>query len=80
MPTSLLQQVIKMVADELDLDHNKVQPQSSFLADLMADSLDTANLLYASKMVFDVNISNEQADKIDTVQDLTDVIKQLQQG
>lgn len=78
MPTSLLQQVIEMVANEMDLKTRDIQADSSFVNDLMADSLDTANLLYASKVHFGVNISNQEADNIDTVQDLADVITRLQ--
>ena len=62
---STLEKVKKVVVDQLSVDENLVTPEASFTADLGADSLDTVELVMAFE---------EEAEKIQTVQDAVDYI------
>ena len=61
--------VIKMVAEQLGVKEEDVNVTSSFVEDLGADSLDTVELIMALEEEFDAEISDEEAEKIATVQD-----------
>jgi acyl carrier protein len=59
--------VKKIVAEQLSVDEADVKPESSFIDDLGADSLDTVELVMALEEEFGVDISDEDADGIKTV-------------
>ena len=67
--------VRKIVAEQLNVDEEEVKLESSFVDDLGADSLDIVELVMAFEEEFDVEISDEEADKIKTVQGALDYIK-----
>ncbi len=70
-----LQNVSKqIVAEQLGVDEDQVTPEASFMDDLGADSLDTVELVMALEEEFDIEISDEDAEKIQTVQDAIDYI------
>ena len=60
--------IIKMIADQLQIDEDQVKPDASFMDDLGADSLDTVELIMALEEEFDIEIPDSEAEKIRTVQ------------
>jgi acyl carrier protein len=73
--SSIEERVIKMVAEQLGVKEEDVKPDSSFVEDLGADSLDTVELIMALEEEFDTEIPDEEAEKISTVQLAVDYIK-----
>ena len=67
--------VRQIVANQLTLKPEDVKPASAFVADLGADSLDTVELVMGFEEEFDIQIPDEEAEKIATVQDAIDYIK-----
>lgn len=61
--------VIDIVVEQLGLERDKVKVESKFVDDLGADSLDTVELVMALEEEFDIEIPDEQAEKITTVQE-----------
>jgi acyl carrier protein len=66
---STFDRVKKVVAEQLDVNAEEVTPQASFVEDLGADSLDMVELTMAFEEEFDIEIPDEDAEKISTVQD-----------
>lgn len=66
--------VKKIIAEQLGVPEGDVKPEASFVNDLGADSLDTVELVMALEEEFDIEISDENAEKIQTVQDAIDYI------
>lgn len=62
------QRVKKIVAEQLGVNESEVKNESSFVNDLGADSLDTVELVMALEEEFGVEIPDEEAEKITTVQ------------
>ena len=59
-----------LVADVLEIDSEKVSLEDSFVKDLKVDSLDAVNIIIAAEQEYDMDIPDEEAVKIRTVQDL----------
>ena len=74
--TETFEKVKKIVAEQLSVESDTITPQSSFANDLGADSLDTVELVMALEEEFDVEIPDEAAEKIQTVQDAVDYINE----
>ena len=68
-------QVIKIVVDHLGIDESKVTPNSKFIDDLGADSLDTVELVMAFEEEFEIEIPDDAAEKIQTIKDAIDFIE-----
>ncbi len=68
------ERVKQIVAEQLGVDADQVTNEASFMDDLGADSLDTVELVMALEEEFDIEISDEDAEKIQTVQDAIDYI------
>ncbi|MDB6082030.1 MAG: acpP [Chlamydiia bacterium] len=68
------QEVIAIVAEQLGVDRSEVTPTKSFVEDLNADSLDLTELIMTLEEKFDVEISEEKAEKLKTVKDVIDFI------
>lgn len=71
---STFERVKKVVVEQLDVAEDEVTPQASFIDDLGADSLDVVELVMGLEEEFDVNIPDEDAEKITTVQEAVDYI------
>ena len=66
------QRVKKIVAEQLGVAEDEIKLESSFVDDLGADSLDTVELVMALEDEFEIEIPDEQAEKITTVQQAVD--------
>jgi acyl carrier protein len=73
--STILERVKKVVVDQLSVDANEVTMESSFTQDLGADSLDTVELVMAFEDEFGLEIPDEEAEKIQTVQDAVSYIE-----
>lgn len=72
------ERVIDIVAEQLGVDKEKVTPDTSFVNDLGADSLDTVELVMELEEEFDINIPDEEAEKIQTVGQAIQFIEKAQ--
>jgi acyl carrier protein len=72
---ALIEKVKQIIAEQLGVEEAEVTPSSSFVDDLGADSLDTVELVMALEESFDLEIPDEAAEKIRTVQDAIDYIE-----
>ncbi|MBD2503601.1 acyl carrier protein [Anabaena azotica] len=68
------EKVKTIVVEQLSVEAEKVTPQANFANDLGADSLDTVELVMALEEEFDIEIPDEAAEKITTVQEAVDYI------
>jgi acyl carrier protein len=66
----------KIIVDQLGVDESEVVPNASFVEDLNADSLDLVELIMSLEEEFKLQISDEDAENIKTVQDATDYIEE----
>ena len=66
----------KIIVDQLGVDESEVVPGASFVEDLNADSLDLVELIMSLEEEFKVQISDEDAEKITTVQEAEDYIEE----
>jgi acyl carrier protein len=69
-----VEKVKQIISEQLGVDEGEVTPSASFVDDLGADSLDQVELVMALEEAFDVEIPDEDAEKIRTVQDAIDYI------
>jgi acyl carrier protein len=77
---SVQDRVKQIIVEQLGVDDGEVTPNASFVDDLGADSLDTVELVMAFEEAFDLEIPDEDAEKIRTVKDATDYIDQHAKG
>ena len=75
---STFDRVKKIVVDQLGVNEADVQIDSTFIDDLGADSLDIVELIMAFEEEFDIEIPDEDAQKIKTVKDVMDYIESKQ--
>ncbi len=73
---NLEERVKEIIAEQLGVEKEKITPESKFIEDLGADSLDVVELIMAFEEEFGIEIPDEDAEKIQTV---GDVIKYLQE-
>jgi acyl carrier protein len=66
----------KIIVDQLGVDESEVVPSASFVEDLNADSLDLVELIMSLEEEFKLQISDEDAEKITTVQEAEDYIEE----
>ncbi len=71
---SIEERVRKIVCEQLGVSEDEVKNDSSFVDDLGADSLDTVELVMALEEDFELEIADEEAEKISTVQEAVDYI------
>ncbi len=72
--TDISEKVKQIISEQLGVDEAEVTPSASFVDDLGADSLDTVELVMAFEEAFEIEIPDEDAEKIRTVQDAVDYI------
>ncbi|MCA9494320.1 MAG: acyl carrier protein [Alphaproteobacteria bacterium] len=70
----LVQKVKDIIAESLGVKKTEVVPTASFIDDLNADSLDIVELVMTIEKEFDIEIPDDEAEKIRTVQDAIDYI------
>ncbi len=68
------EKVKKIIAEKLSVDLIEVVPEASFVDDLGADSLDLVELIMTMEEEFDIDISDEDAEKMESVKDAMDYI------
>lgn len=73
---SIAERIKQIVAEQLGVDEDQVTAEASFMDDLGADSLDTVELVMALEEEFDIEISDEDAEKIQTVQNAIDYVEE----
>jgi acyl carrier protein len=78
MADDVFERVKAIIVDRLDVDESKVTLESSFKDDLEADSLDVVELVMELEDEFDMEIADEEAEKINTVGDAVDYINSTQ--
>ncbi|MCK6417750.1 MAG: acyl carrier protein [Alphaproteobacteria bacterium] len=78
--SDIAERVKKIVVEHLGVDEGKVAEGASFIDDLGADSLDTVELVMAFEEEFGVEIPDDAAEKIQTVGDAINFIKQNAKG
>ena len=64
---TIAERVTNIVSDQLGVEKDKISPETSFINDLGADSLDTVELIMEFEREFDISIPDEQAETIQTV-------------
>ena len=64
-----------IIADVLNVQKDEIKPETTFVDDLGADSLDIFQIIMGIEEEFDIEIDNDEAEKIVTVQDAVDQIK-----
>jgi acyl carrier protein len=70
-----MDKVKQIIIDQLGVEESEVTPTASFVDDLGADSLDRVELIMALEENFDIEIPDEQAETLKTVQDAVDYIE-----
>jgi acyl carrier protein len=70
-------EMVDIIVEQLSVEKDKVVPNASFVDDLGADSLDLVELIMAMEEGFDIEIPDEEAEKIATVQDAIDYVNNL---
>jgi len=71
----LLEKVRQIISEQLGIDEAEITPSASFIEDLGADSLDQVELVMALEEAFDLEIADEDAEKILRVQDALDYVE-----
>ena len=69
MATDIPSDVKRIIKEQLDVDEKDIKPESSFIDDLGADSLGLVELVLAFEEAFEIDIPDEDTEKIRTVQD-----------
>ncbi len=70
------ERIKKIIAEQLGVEEDDVVPEAKFVEDLGADSLDTVELVMALEEEFEIEIPDEDAEKIQTVASAVDFIKE----
>jgi acyl carrier protein len=73
--SELESKVKKIIAEKLAVSEEKINPQASFVEDLGADSLDQVELIMAFEDAFDVEIPDEDAEKLKSVKDAIEYLQ-----
>ncbi|GAE89218.1 acyl carrier protein [Acetivibrio straminisolvens JCM 21531] len=71
----MFEKVRKIIAEQLGVEEDEITMESSFIDDLGADSLDIVELIMALEEEFDLEIPDSEAEKISTVGDVVEYIK-----
>jgi len=77
---SVEEKVIGIVSEQMNVDKSQITRETSFVNDLGADSLDTVELVMEFEDEFDLDIPDEDAEKIQTVGEAIDYIEEKTEG
>ena len=77
-PDAILEKVKEVIVEQLGVEDEVIKPDTSFIDDLGADSLDIVELIMALEEEFDLQIPDSEAEKIATVGDVIEYIKNNQ--
>ena len=77
-PDAILEKVKEVIVDQLGLEEEIIKSDTSFIDDLGADSLDIVELIMSLEEEFDIQIPDNEAEKIATVGDVVEYIKNNQ--
>mgnify|MGYP000843573707 FL=1 len=72
---TLEEKVIDLIVEQLDVTEEECVPEASFLDDLGADSLDLVELIMEMEETFNIQVTDEELEKIRTVQDVIDFLR-----
>jgi acyl carrier protein len=75
MAQDIASEVKRIIKEQLDVEENNIKPESTFIEDLGADSLGLVELVLAFEEAFEIDIPDEDTEKIRTVQDAIDYIE-----
>lgn len=75
----ILEKVINITSENMGVPREKINEKSLFIDDFKADSLDQVELIMAFEDEFDLDISDDEAEKVKTVADCVDLISRLLQ-
>jgi acyl carrier protein len=75
MAQDIPSEVKRIIKEQLDVDEKDIKPESSFIDDLGADSLGLVELVLAFEEAFEIDIPDEDTEKIRTVQDAINYIE-----
>ena len=74
------ERVKKVLVEQLDVSEDEVTPQANIVDDLHADSLDVVEIIMGLEEEFDIEIPDEDAEKITTVQQIMDYVEDKAKG
>lgn len=74
----VLEKVVSIIAEQLDIDEDKITPDTSLVDDLNADSLDVVDLVMSLEEEFGLEIPDEEVENISTVGDIVKYIEDRQ--
>jgi acyl carrier protein len=77
---NLEERVAELVVEQLGISREEAVPEAAFIDDLGADSLDIVELVMAMEEAFDVEIPDEDAEKIQTIEDAVSYLKERVEG
>ena len=72
--SDILSRIQKIIAKKLNVDEQKVTPEASLVDDLGADSLDTVEVVMSFEEEFDIEIPDEDAQKMRTIKNILDYV------
>lgn len=72
---TLEEKVIDLIVEQLDVTREECVPEASFIDDLGADSLDLVELIMEMEETFNIQVADEELEKIRTVQDVIDFLR-----
>jgi len=76
----IVEKVKQIIKEQLGVEEDEITPTASFVDDLGADSLDTVELVMAIEEAFDIEIPDNDEEKMRTVQDVIDYIEKHSKG
>ena len=80
METDLEERVSEMIMEQLGATKEEIVPEASFIDDLGADSLDIVELVMAMEETFDIEITDDDAEKIQTIGDAVAYLRHRLEG